>query len=132
MTRLNKFIAKEFLSFNGVMVDPRYRFRNSTLVSEKWLAITPDEEKLLKKILSDSESKRRHADRSREYRRTNGAVPISEIKSIAKSKYEKTVEMLANGKTWSEIAAEVGFKSNDSARVSFNKAKARLDKAKKP
>lgn len=74
LARLHDYVAGKRVEFNGQQVDPRYRFRNETLVSERWLALTPEEERAMGTIMSDGESKRRHAARTRKTRADAGAV----------------------------------------------------------
>jgi len=53
----------ERIEFDGKKIDPRYKFRNSTLID--WLGITPDEERQMKTIISAEEAKERDRQRHR-------------------------------------------------------------------
>lgn len=70
--RLTKSRAGKTIKFNGLDVDPRYRFRNRTLI--ELLGITPEEQQHLKTIISPEEAARRHAERCVKARREAGAV----------------------------------------------------------
>lgn len=117
LKRLKQHIAGQTVDFNGFEVSPRYRFKNETLVSARWLAITSDEEKLLLTVISESESKRRHAERSRESRAAAGAISRAAYESNAEQKRATARLMRAAGSSWSEVASAVGYKDANSARV---------------
>lgn len=90
LSRMHDYVAGKRIEFNGQQVDPRYRFRNETLVGERWLAVTPKEEREMGTIMSEAESKRRHAARTRQSRADAGAVTREEYLAAA----------LSNTKPW--------------------------------
>lgn len=78
LARMHDYVAGKRVAFNGKEVDPRYRFKNETLVDARWLSISPEEERLMGTIMSATESKRRDALRAREKRAVAGAVTRAE------------------------------------------------------
>lgn len=117
LKRLKQHIAGQTVDFNGFEVSPRYRFKNETLVSERWLAITSDEEKLLLTIISESESKRRDAERSAQKRLEAGAVTRAGYLESHEQKRASARLMKAAGATWQAVADAFGYKTADSARL---------------
>jgi hypothetical protein len=90
LSRMRAYIAGHRIEFGGQLVDPRYRFRNETLISERWLNISSEEEKHLLTIISKSEALARDAVRARQKRADAGAVTRAEYESNA----------LSNTKPW--------------------------------
>lgn len=117
LQRLKQHIAGQTVDFNGFSVTPRYRFKNETLVNERWLAINSDEEKLLRTIISETESKRRDAERARQKRADAGAITRAAYESNAEQKRATARLMRATGSSWTEVASAVGYKDANSARV---------------
>lgn len=117
LKRLKQHIAGQTVDFNGFEVSPRYRFKNETLVSERWLAITSDEEKLLLTVISEAESKRRDAERARQKRADAGAMTRAAYESNAEQKRATARLMRATGSSWADVASVVGYKDANSARV---------------
>ncbi len=74
-TRVKAAVAGERLSYAGTDFDPRYHFKNETII--RWLEITPDEQRELKTIISDDERRRRDRGRKREERRRSGEVQMT-------------------------------------------------------
>lgn len=117
--RMKRMAKGETVEYGGVKVDPRYRWRNDTLIDR--FGITPDEERQLATIISTEEARRRDAERKREARQEAGAVPRAEYLATVSTDAEQkraTARLLrAQGKTWAEVATEVGYKDANSARV---------------
>ena len=111
-------IAGERVQFNGFEVSPRYRFRNETLVSERWLAVTGDEERQLLTIMSEGESKRRDAERAAQKRAAAGAVSRAAYESSAEQKRATARLLRAQGQSWQAVAEAVGYANADAARKS--------------
>jgi hypothetical protein len=120
LARMKAHIAGERVQFNGFEVSPRYRFRNETLVSERWLAVTGDEERQLLTIMSDGESKRRDAERAAQKRAAAGGLTLEQHSSSKEQKRATARLMKANGSTWAEVAAAIGYANAESARRSCN------------
>mgnify|MGYP001414939916 CR=1 FL=1 len=92
------------IMFNGQWVDPRYRFRNQTLID--WLEIIPYEERHLKTIISDAEAGRRHRCSERERYRTEhiGAVDRQTYLGRAEQRREDACRLKDYGLNVQEIA----------------------------
>lgn len=115
-TRAHAAARGERVEFNGTLVDPRYRFRNATLI--ELLEITADEQRAMKTIISETEAKRRDAERHRERRRAAGQQCRDEYLQCAQAKREQARHMRAAGTSWKEIARTLGYASADAARKS--------------
>jgi hypothetical protein len=63
----------EKVQFGGRTVDPRYRWKNETLMD--WLSVLPEEECRLQTIIGKNEKQRRDTIRHRKARREAGVVP---------------------------------------------------------
>ena len=120
VARMKRMAKGETVEYAGVQVDPRYRWRNDTLIQR--FGITPDEERRLMTIVSDTEARRRDAERKVQYRieqrEAAGAMTREVYESNAEQKRATARLLRAQGKTWAEIAAEVGYKNADAARKS--------------
>ena len=103
-----------------MQVDPRYRWRNDTLIQR--FGITPDEERRLATIVSRGEARRRDAERKVEQRvekrEAVGGRSRAEYEVSAEQKRATARLLRAQGKSWAAIAAEVGYKNADAARKS--------------
>lgn len=121
LDRLKDHIDGKTVQCNGIAVSPRYRFRNSTLVSEQWLAIDPSEEHQLKTILSETESKRRDAERAQAKRIAAGGMTRQEFFESREQKRISGRLMKASGASWAEVAAKLGYSSPDSARTAISR-----------
>jgi DNA-binding CsgD family transcriptional regulator len=100
----------ETVEYAGVQVDPRYRWRNDTLIQR--FGITPDEERRLATIVSRGEARRRDAERKRDARQEAGAVTRAEYLSANEDKRASARLMRASGMTQAAIAAELGVHVN--------------------
>lgn len=111
--------AGKTITYNGKVHGPLYRIRNSTLID--LFQITDDEQKKLKTIIGEAEYKERDRLRDEKRRRAAGAVTREQYLSSVGAEVEQkraTARLLrAQGKTWAEVAVEVGYKDANSARV---------------
>ncbi|PRD63820.1 replication protein [Malikia granosa] len=122
--RMKRLAKGEKVEFNGHLVDPRYRWRNDTLIQR--FGITPDEERQLATIVSRGEAARRHAEREAQRRAeqrdaAGGPTRAEYLATVSAGAEQKraTARLLrAQGKSWAEVAAEVGYKSAEVARKS--------------
>jgi hypothetical protein len=118
--RMKRMAKGETVEYAGVQVDPRYRWRNDTLIQR--FGITPDEERRLATIVSRGEAARRHAEREvqrrAEQREAAGAMTRAAYEGNAEQKRATARLLKAQGKTWSDIADEVGYKNAEAARKS--------------
>lgn len=117
LARMKAHIAGERVQFKGFEVSPRYRFQNETLVSDRWLAITPEEERQLLTIMSESESKRRDAERAAQKRAAAGGQSREGYLTSHEQKRATARLMKAQGATWQVVADSLGYKSAASARL---------------
>jgi hypothetical protein len=113
--RMARFRAGERVQYDNKDFDPRYRFGNAKLLD--WLEITPAEERELTTIISQSESRRRDAARHKEAHREAGGVSREVYVSNHEQKRATARLMRAQGKSWSEVAQELGYKNAETARV---------------
>lgn len=107
LSRMHDYVAGKRVDFNGQQVDPRYRFRNETLVDERWLAMTPAEEREMCTIMSETEAKRRDALRAREKRADAGAVTREAYLANSDQKRATARLMRAQGASLRTIASEL-------------------------
>ncbi|BDB71315.1 hypothetical protein Cthiooxydans_37270 [Comamonas thiooxydans] len=102
------------VEYQGMQVDPRYRWRNDTLIQR--FSITPDEERQLQTIISRTEAARRDAVRARVKREAAGAATRDAWLASHEQKRISARLARAQGKSWAEIATVVGYPSADAAR----------------
>lgn len=107
VTRAEMADRGETVEHDGMQIDPRYRFKNKTLV--EWLGITGDEAKHLKTILPASETRRRNTARRREARRAAGAIERQTYLAQVDEKRQRVRALKAQGMSNSAIARETGF-----------------------
>jgi len=98
------------------MVDPRYRISNERLID--LLEITPEEERHLRTMISKSTKRERERQKKMTERRASGVIERGIYLENAETKRAAGRIMKAQGKTWSEIAEELGYASAVSARLS--------------
>jgi len=96
----------EKVSFNGMQVDARYRFTNSTLVDA--LQVTDSEALQLKTILPKSEARRRNTERHAAARRQNGALRRNVYVDRAGGRRDRAIELSNAGVPRKSIAKELG------------------------
>ena len=123
MKRLKMMVKGEKVIFNGVAVDPRYRFRNETLISAKWLNVTEEEQKHLSTIISKEESKLRDAQRGARKRLEKGVQTLEQKKAATQDKRQKGLSMREQGATWKEVAEALGYSNGVTARIACTQAK---------
>lgn len=109
----------EKLEFNGRQVDPRYLFKNDTLLS--LLDITPEEETQLTTIISKSEAKRRDAARARRTRAMAGAVDRVNYEADAATRRASALALRQQGHSWGEVGSAIGV-SATAARLLASRA----------
>jgi len=100
---------------NDVECDPRYRWKTETLIHR--LEITPEEERRLHTIISATEVRRRGALRKETARRDAGVPTRAEWLESAEQKRVSARLMRAQGKSWAEVAAVLGYANGETARV---------------
>lgn len=116
LARAEAAASGETIEFKGEMVDPRYRMTNQRLI--ELLQITPEEERQLTTIISKSTKRDREREKKSNLRRASGVVERGTYLENAETKRAKARILKVQGKTWGEIAEELGYASADSARLS--------------
>lgn len=106
MSRARAAYAGEKVEFNGRELDPRYRWRNDTLVDR--LGITAEEASQLKTILPEHEARRRDAERQRTRRRAKGAEPRADNLQPVVERRAEVARLKAEGLSVRAIAAQLG------------------------
>jgi hypothetical protein len=92
----------EKAQYAGVEVDPRYRFKNETII--ELLEITGEEEREMRTIISDDERRRRDRKEKKERRREAGAMTRNEYEGRAQDRRSKARGMAAQGLSVRQIA----------------------------
>lgn len=117
VARMRRMGRGETVEYAGIQVDPRYRWRNDTLIQR--FSITPDEERQLMTIVSRGEAARRHAEREAqrrvEKREAAGGQTRAEYLSASEDKRTSARLMRAKGMTQAAIAKELGVHVNSVA-----------------
>jgi DNA-binding CsgD family transcriptional regulator len=96
----------ETTQFGGRDVDPRYRWRNATLIER--LCITPEEEHQLTTIISREEKRQRSVARSAKARLDSGCQPRAQWLESVEQRRASARLLRAQGLSYSRIAAELG------------------------
>ncbi|TVT50496.1 MAG: replication protein [Denitromonas halophila] len=105
----------ETVDFDGMPVDPRYRWKNATLIEH--LQVTAEEERQLTTIISQAESRRRGAERSRAARERGGAKTRQAWLESHDVQRHTARDMRSKGATWAQIADECDYSTPDAARM---------------
>ena len=112
--RLEAASRGETVEYHGRPVDPRYRFRNSTLV--EMLRISSEEMPHLRTILSDEEARCRDRLRKQAERRARGSMPRQEYIDSSDTKAKQARALQVEGKSLAEIAADLGISKSSAGR----------------
>jgi DNA-binding NarL/FixJ family response regulator len=97
----------ERVQYAGVEVDPRYRFKNQTII--ELLEITAEEEREMRTIVSDDERRRRDREEKREQRREAGAMTREQYEARAADRRVQARRMAAEGLSLREIGRTLGI-----------------------
>jgi hypothetical protein len=103
------------VEWGGVEVDPRYRFRNSTII--EMLEITGDEEREMRTIISGDERRRRDRQRDEKRRRQAGAVSRGEYLAAAAERRERAARLRSEGLSIRQIAARLDISKSQVQRL---------------
>lgn len=98
----------EQIEWRGQSIDPRYRFRNETMI--EWLGITPEEQRQMRVLISPDEARRRERERKQEQRRAAGTQTREDYlaQATAVDKREHALVLKAKGMATAAIARELG------------------------
>lgn len=105
--KLQGYVRGEAVMFEGRRVPGLYTPRNATLITR--FAITDEEQRQLRTIVSKDESRRRDAERKRTTRRQAGAVSREEYQATAQHRREVARALRADGLTQRAIAEQMGM-----------------------
>lgn len=106
MARAEMAMRGQMIEFDGVERDPRYFFRNRTLVD--LLEISSTEQAQLKTIIGETESKRRDAQWHRDRRRAAGARSREEVEAEREAKRQEAKQLRAQGLCREKVATLLG------------------------
>lgn len=113
------FVRGEVVEFQGRKVPPLYTPRNATLIDR--LAITPEEERWLRTIVSKDEARRRHAKREEARRRAAGAVDradyLDNMAGMTAQRREAVLALRDEGLSQRAIAEEMGISQSLVSRL---------------
>lgn len=111
--RLEAAAKGETINYLGQPVDPRYRFRNSTLLD--WLGVSDSEMRHMRTIVSRDESQRRDRERKTAARRAAGRPSLQDLRESRSGIKTQAQDLRSQGMSWREIAKTLGI-SQTSAR----------------
>jgi hypothetical protein len=94
------------VQYSGFEVDPRYRFKNQTII--ELLEITAEEEREMRTIVSDDERRRRDRQEKKERRQEAGAMDREEYEGRARDRRSEARRMASEGFHSDEIAKTLG------------------------
>ncbi|MDR3367990.1 hypothetical protein [Rhodoferax sp.] len=97
----------EKVVFGDLEVDPRYRWRNATLIER--LRITPAEEREMATIISKPEKRQRDVERKAKARLDAGCAPRAEWLESVEQRRAGARLLRAQGVSYRRIAAELGI-----------------------
>jgi hypothetical protein len=96
----------ERIEWNGLKVDPRYKFKNQTVI--EWLEIEDWEMEEMSVLISSDEARRRDTRAQRARRRAAGVMPREEYETRAAARIAelapKVADLQRSGATYREIA----------------------------
>lgn len=95
------------VEWNGLGVDPRYRFTNGTII--EWLEITPEEECQMLTLISADERRRRDRERREAERRRAGMMTREEYEGRAQARREEAVRLRSEGLNNGQVAEALGL-----------------------
>ena len=125
--RTFRAFAGETVEYEGIKVDPRYRFSNQRIIEE--LEIEADEERHMKTIISADERRRRDRERTMRERRESGEVEMSrqEYEGRATKRRSEAHRLRAEGKSRKEIAEALGVSMSTVKRALRTEPERRSD-----
>ncbi|WP_299312652.1 replication protein [uncultured Halomonas sp.] len=109
------YFQGEVVDFGGRKLPPLYTPRNATLIER--FGITDDEQRKLRTILSQTEARRRDAERKRDMRRKAGAQDRQAYEATAQHRREVARELRAEGLSYRKIAETLGVSVGEAHRL---------------
>jgi hypothetical protein len=110
LSRAHRAARGERVSWGGEEMDPRYRFKASTMVH--WLGITPEEmHEAGLRVLVDADIRRQlAAERQRQSRQARGVYEQSRDEFLASTadRRQAAAELRAEGLPWAEVGRRLG------------------------
>jgi hypothetical protein len=91
----------EKITYGGMEVDPRYRFKTPTIMD--WLEIEPHEERHMSTVISETEKDRRRLEKAR----AAGVMPRQEYEGRAAYRRREARRMSSEGVPFKEIATHL-------------------------
>ncbi len=128
MKRARMAARGEHVDWDGRMVDPRYYFKNQTII--EWLEITADEERDMQVLISSDEARRRDTEQQRKRRREAGMVSRDEyLEGTLAREREPIIARLRDeeGMSLRQISRETGVPLKEVHRLS-KRLENRIDK----
>lgn len=99
------------VTFRGRSRSPIYTYSKARLID--LLEITPEEEALMTRLISDAEKRRR----GRERRRDAGTMARAEYEAVAAARRPMITAMRMRGMTWRAIADQLGISPSEAYRL---------------
>jgi hypothetical protein len=96
----------ERVTFRGLEIPPKYRWRNDTLI--EYLSVTPEEERQLRTIISKKERTRRDTERHAASRHAAGAIPREDWLANVELKRQQARRLRQEGWSVRRIAHALG------------------------
>ena len=97
----------ERVRWQGIEVDPRYRFKNQTII--ELLEITANEEREMRTVVSNHERRRRDREGKKEKRRETSAMSREEYEGRAAQRRVDARRMASEGLSLQEIGRRLGI-----------------------
>lgn len=114
LARDQRAAAGERALQDGKWTDPRYRFKNESLI--QLLQVTQEEQRKLKCIVGKDEARRRDRERKERQRRARGVPTRDEYSKPKHEQLEPARQLREAGKTYAEIGLELGVSESTARR----------------
>jgi hypothetical protein len=116
LERVRMAAGGQTVMWQGVEIDPRYRFRTDVIV--QWLEITPAEQREMFNLIGADEKRRRNTESRREKRRAAGAQPRAQYDQARKlSRQNDCATALRLRKEFNLSTTEIGQIMRKSAKT---------------
>jgi hypothetical protein len=118
MKRAHMAAKGERVEWNGIQIDPRYRFKNQTII--ELLEIEDWEQEEMSVIISSDEARKRHRERESLRRREAGTIPRDKYLSeaLAREREPVIVRLRGEGMSLRQISRETGYPLKEVHRLS--------------